>query len=177
MEATSFIEKIKRIDTNQFAVTISVSISNLYLQLLKNNDKKITSNDKMTYKFILTVLDHKFHMNPEDRLGECMEMYDNNETCAELTPFQRKQWCAGALTHKIVNHMLSTDLLNPFFLLDIPMTAENDLDLPNCEDEVSPIGAMKEKLRDIENSVENFIELLDGMQVSSAISGKATCQQ
>ena len=113
-------------------------------------------------------------MAPEDALGECMEIRENHDTCAGLTPYQQEQWCVGELTHRVVNSILSTDLLKPIFLVDIPMTdANDDFVYEDDGEEVSPIGAVKERLEELENGIESLIELLDGMRAVSDISGDA----
>ncbi|RTZ94306.1 MAG: hypothetical protein DSY91_00500 [Deltaproteobacteria bacterium] len=175
MEATALVEKVKRISSNQYAVTFSVSISSFHLKLLDKNNKETDHKDKATYTFVLTVLDHKFHMDPEDALGECMEIRDNHETCKGLTPYQQRQWCVAELTHRVVNHLISTDLMKPVFLVDIPMwDVEDEFEIDDGEETPSPIGAIRKRLRDIESDIENLIDLLNGMRAVSDISKTKT---
>ncbi len=170
MEATAFIEEVRKTGSNTFDVTISVSISSFHLKVIKKNDKETTHETKGRYSFVLTVLPHKFHMAPDNVLGECMEIRDNNDSCKGLTPYQQQQWCVGELTHRVVTHIISAELIKPFFLVDIPMSDSDDT-FPAVVDEetVSPFSAVRERLRKLENGIESLINLLDGMRAVSDI--------
>ncbi len=171
MEATAFVDQIKRVGSNQFAVTMSVSMNSFHLKLVDKNDGEATHKEKATYSFVLTVLAHKFHMAPDGALGECMEIRDNFGSCKGLTPYQQRQWCVGELTDRVVNHLIAADLLKPFFLVDIPMTEGGEVFGAEGEvEEVSPIGALRERLRGIGSDIENLICLLNGMRAVTGIT-------
>ncbi len=170
MEATAFIEEVRKTGSNTFDVTISVSISSFHLKLMKKNDGKTMHGKKERYSFVLTVFPHKFHMAPNDVLGECMEIRDNNDSCKGLTPFQQKQWCVGELTHRVVRNIISTELTEPIFLVDIPLSDSDDKFPAEVDEEtVSPFSAVRDRLQELEDSIESLINLLDGMRAVSDI--------
>ncbi len=173
MEAMATIEEMRKIGTNDIAVTISVSISNVHLKLVNKNGKDTTQKNIARYSFVLTVLEHKFRMRPDDGLGECMEIYDHHPTCAGLTPHQQQQWCVGALTNRIINRLIDTELLRPVSLGAIAGGDEEEdeweNDIPLSEEEVDSLGEVKDRLRDIEGSIGSLVDMLDGMLGTNAL--------
>jgi hypothetical protein len=173
MEAKAMIEEMKKIGPNDIAVRISVSISNVHLKLVDKNDKDTTRKNTARYSFVLTVLEHKFRMAPDENLGECMEIHDHHPTCAGLTPYQQNQWCVGALTNRIINRLIETELLRPFSLGTIPGGDEEEDEgengFPLSDEEVDSLGEVKDRLRDIKGSIGSLVEMLDGMLGTNAL--------
>ena len=173
MEATAFIEEVRKTGSNTFDVTISVSISSFHLKVIKKNDKETSRKNTARYSFVLTVLQHKFRMAPDDTLGVCMEIHDHHPTCAGLTPYQQQQWCVGALTNRIINRLIETELLRPVSLGTIPggddKEDEGKYGFPLSDEEIDSLGEVKDRLRDIEESVGSLVEMLDGMLGTNAL--------
>jgi len=173
MEAKAMIEEMKKIGPNEIAVTISVSVSSVHLKLVNKSDKETSRKNTARYSFVLTVLQHKFRMAPDDTLGVCMEIHDHHPTCAGLTPYQQQQWCVGALTNRILNRLIETELLRPVSLGTIPggddKEDEGKYGFPLSDEEIDSLGEVKDRLRDIEESVGSLVEMLDGMLGTNAL--------
>ena len=172
MEAIAFIDKIEKTGENKFNITFSLFTNNSFLKLLKSKNEEKTLRDQTgTYAFILGIYDDSYHMEPLGELQACMELYSRYGSGSGLNLLQQQQWCAGAMTEKIINDIISSEVLKPFSYLDLSGTPALS---SSSNTGTSPVTALQDKAKDIENSVEAFLEFLEAIQAVPETSDKVT---
>ncbi len=87
----------------------------ILLQEIYNGQRNSITIHENIYSMIIRRNAEEFDMEPDDRLGECMEVYHEFEYNDNLNPTHRRKWKTAYLADNITNCLIQRNILSLWY--------------------------------------------------------------